>query len=251
MAHITDLAAQLTDFKAFYRGFLTAHRAGFAVNFNEFPGAAEIAELASQVVAAAKEKNLRFAAAESLTGGMLAAAIVAVPGASQVFTGGVVAYDTAVKKQLLGVASVRLTRTGPVDAVVAAQMACGLEALGASFELAVATTGVAGPDADPQTGQKPGVFYVGGFSRRCLESPSFFDVTYGNVKQLRDVADGDVFVDPQAAEAVENVYSVYRAAAESCFARGFQVQGQRDEVRAAATFVALAALQALIADFPA
>ena len=85
------------------------------------------------------------ALAESLTGGAVAAALTSVPGASAVVVGGVVAYATPVKAQLLGVDADLLARRGAVDPDVARQMAEGVRRLlGAAY--GVATTGAAGPD---------------------------------------------------------------------------------------------------------
>jgi nicotinamide-nucleotide amidase len=98
-----------------------------------------------------------LAVAESLTGGALGAALVAVPGVSATFRGGVIAYATELKSELLGVDAALLARRGPVDADVAVAMAGGVrQRLGATW--ALATTGVAGPD--PQDGHPPGVFFV-------------------------------------------------------------------------------------------
>ncbi|WP_156760426.1 CinA family protein [Microbacterium karelineae] len=88
--------------------------------------------------------------AESLTGGLVAAAIVDVPGASASMRGGVVAYDTRVKRSLLGVDAALLAAHGPVHPDVALQMARGarraLAVDGADADVGLATTGVAGPD---------------------------------------------------------------------------------------------------------
>ena len=98
-----------------------------------------------------------LALAESLTGGALAAALVAVPGVSATFRGGVIAYATDLKAELLGVDAALLAQRGPVDRDVAVAMAVGVrQRLGATWGLA--TTGVAGPD--PQDGHPPGVFFV-------------------------------------------------------------------------------------------
>nr|WP_202449200.1 CinA family protein [Streptomyces sp. SID2999] len=98
-----------------------------------------------------------LAVAESLTGGLVAAEITSVPGASQVFRGSVTAYATELKHRLLGVDAALLERSGAVDPQVAAQMAAGVrEALDADW--GIATTGVAGPD--PQDGQPVGTVYV-------------------------------------------------------------------------------------------
>ncbi|MEY9964445.1 nicotinamide-nucleotide amidase [Streptacidiphilus sp. MAP12-16] len=97
------------------------------------------------------------AVAESLTGGMLAAEFVAVPGASRCFRGSVTAYATDLKASVLGVDRALLAARGAVDPEVAAQMAEGVRRLmGADYGLA--TTGVAGPE--PQDGQPVGTVYV-------------------------------------------------------------------------------------------
>ncbi|GAA1696512.1 CinA family protein [Microbacterium sediminicola] len=107
-------------------------------------------------------RGWRIATAESLTGGLLASAIVSVPGASAVMYGGVVAYATEVKHTVLGVEQSLLAREGAVHPDVALQMARGVRvALGPAqrpVEVGVATTGVAGPD--PQDGAPVGRVYV-------------------------------------------------------------------------------------------
>jgi len=85
-----------------------------------------------------------IAAAESCTGGRIAAALTAVAGSSRSFLGGVVAYDNAVKIAQLGVSEETLERSGAVSEETAREMARGArERLGAN--LAIATTGIAGP----------------------------------------------------------------------------------------------------------
>ncbi len=108
-----------------------------------------IRELAERVIERATKLGIRLAVAESLTGGLVAASLVSVPGASLAFTGAIVAYDTSLKASLLGVDSSLLQRVGPVDAQVARQMAAGARAACGEAEVGVATTGVAGPAADP------------------------------------------------------------------------------------------------------
>ncbi|WP_256105029.1 CinA family protein [Streptomyces sp. ODS05-4] len=103
------------------------------------------------------EREETLAVAESLTGGLVAAELTSVPGASRAFRGSVTAYATGLKQRLLGVDPVLLAERGAVDPEVAAQMAAGVRAaLGADW--GVATTGVAGPD--PQDGQAVGTVYV-------------------------------------------------------------------------------------------
>ncbi|MEW2521011.1 CinA family protein [Actinacidiphila alni] len=98
-----------------------------------------------------------LAVAESLTGGLVAAELTGVPGASRTFRGSVTAYATPLKHRLLGVDAALLAERGAVDAEVARQMAEGVrDRLGADW--GAATTGVAGPD--PQDGQPVGTVFV-------------------------------------------------------------------------------------------
>jgi nicotinamide-nucleotide amidase len=109
------------------------------------------------VIAVLAARGQTVAVAESLTGGLVTARLVDVPGASAVVRGGIVAYATSLKASLLGVDPEILDRVGAVDPEVARQMALGVrERLGATWGLA--TTGVAGPDA--QDGHPPGTAYV-------------------------------------------------------------------------------------------
>jgi nicotinamide-nucleotide amidase len=120
------------------------------------PGAGDPA-LAGRIVAVLTRQRRTIAVAESLTGGLLGATITAIPGASVVFRGGVVAYATDLKAALLGVPAELLAARGAVDPDVAAAMAAGVQRrLGA--EVGVATTGVAGPD--PAEGKPPGTVHI-------------------------------------------------------------------------------------------
>jgi nicotinamide-nucleotide amidase len=103
------------------------------------------------------ERRETLATAESLTGGLVAATIVEIPGVSSVFRGGVVVYATELKHALAGVPEKLLADRGPVDADVAEALAAGArERCGADWGLA--TTGVAGPE--PQDGKPVGLVYV-------------------------------------------------------------------------------------------
>jgi len=118
---------------------------------------------AQAVISHLADRGHTLAVAESLTGGALASHLVAVAGASKVFVGGVVAYSNEVKSHLLGVDREELATLGPVTEEVAIAMAQGVRTvLGSSGETTygVATTGVAGPDPDPQTGQPPGLVFI-------------------------------------------------------------------------------------------
>lgn len=120
--------------------------------------------VAEEAIAVASGLGVRIAVAESLTGGLVAATLVSVPGVSVAFSGGIVAYDTELKASLLGVDRELLNERGPVDAEVARQMARGVrDACSAPdpADFGIATTGVAGPDPDPQTGQPAGTVWIG------------------------------------------------------------------------------------------
>ena len=113
--------------------------------------------LASDLLAALGSRGWSLAVAESLTGGLVSATLVDVPGASSVLRGAVVAYATDLKATLLDVDRALLDARGAVDPDVAGAMARGVRArLGA--DVGLATTGVAGPD--PQDGQPPGTVHV-------------------------------------------------------------------------------------------
>ena len=100
--------------------------------------------MSAELVALLRAKRLRVATAESCTGGMVAAAITAVAGSSEVFEYGFVTYANRAKTALLGVPAALIAAVGAVSQEVAASMAEGaLAASGA--DLAVSVTGIAGP----------------------------------------------------------------------------------------------------------
>ena len=112
---------------------------------------------APELLAAVGARGWTLAVAESLTGGLVSATLVDVPGASSVLRGAVVAYSTDLKATLLDVDPALLEQRGAVDPDVARAMAIGVRArLGA--DVGLATTGVAGPD--PQDGHPPGTVHV-------------------------------------------------------------------------------------------
>nr|WP_099344227.1 MULTISPECIES: CinA family protein [unclassified Actinoplanes] len=103
------------------------------------------------------ERRQTLATAESLTGGLVAATIVEIPGVSAVYRGGLVVYATELKGTLAGVPAALLAERGPVDPDVAGRLAEGArDRCGADWGLA--TTGVAGPE--PQDGKPVGLVYV-------------------------------------------------------------------------------------------
>lgn len=104
------------------------------------------------------DKNFMLCTAESFTSGSIASAITSISGSSAYFKGGIVAYSPTLKSSLLNVSQTLIDEKGVVNKEVALQMAKGaLEAT--QSNIAVSTTGVAGPDPD-SFGNKPGLAYV-------------------------------------------------------------------------------------------
>jgi nicotinamide-nucleotide amidase len=117
----------------------------------------ELSVAAAAAVHELVERRQTLATAESLTGGLVAATIVEIPGVSAVYRGGMVVYATDLKHALAGVPESLLAERGPVDADVARELALGArDRCGADW--GVATTGVAGPE--PQDGVPVGQVYV-------------------------------------------------------------------------------------------
>ena len=120
--------------------------------------------LAALILSRCADAGLKIAAAESLTGGLLADAFVRIPGASAVFLGSAVTYDIRAKRSILGVDGTLLEREGAVHPDVARAMASGTARLYTQdgddgTVIGLSTTGVAGPGPD---GDKPaGLVYIG------------------------------------------------------------------------------------------
>ena len=150
--------------------------------------ATDIDSLAVTVILATQGRSV--ATAESLTGGQLGSTITAIPGASKIYRGGVIAYATDLKTDLLGVSQSLLAEGGAVQAQVALEMATGAaQRLDAEFGLAV--TGVAGPDS--QDGHLPGTVFVA-----CIQRDEQGSVIDSVVEQLQLFPE---FTDPQEARA--------------------------------------------------
>ena len=130
-------------------------------------------DLAAALLAALREQGLTAATAESCTGGLVAAALTAVPGSSDAVQGGFVTYSNAMKTRLLGVPEAVIARYGAVSEECARAMAEGA-LREAEAGLALATTGVAGPGGGSP--EKPvGLVYIAAARRgrnpvvrRCL-----------------------------------------------------------------------------------
>ena len=109
-------------------------------------------DLTELILDMCRERGLHIATAESCTGGLLGARLTAIPGSSDVYHGGVIAYDNSVKTKLLGVSDVTLRERGAVSEQAAREMAEGCaKSLGA--QIGVGITGVAGPGGG--TEEKP------------------------------------------------------------------------------------------------
>ena len=120
---------------------------------------------AKQILDLLRSENKKLVLAESLTGGLLTAEFAKVAGASDVLLAGIVAYDSTLKHELLGVSKQLLDNQGAVDPEVAAQMAEGIRnkiaqkmGLELGSVVAISTTGVAGPSE--QDGKPVGELYI-------------------------------------------------------------------------------------------
>jgi nicotinamide-nucleotide amidase len=150
--------------------------------------ATDIDSLAVTVIFAMQGRSV--ATAESLTGGQLGSTITSIPGASKIYRGGVIAYASDLKTDLLGVSDALLSEGGAVQAQVALDMATGAaQRLEAEFGLAV--TGVAGPDS--QDGHLPGTVFVA-----CVQRDEQGSVIDSVVEQLHLFPES---TDPQEARA--------------------------------------------------
>lgn len=105
---------------------------------------AELERISEEVVRAFSEKGLTLGTAESLTGGMIAASVAGISGASAVLMGGVVSYDARVKRDVLGVEQAVIDTVGVVSVPCARQMAQGARRV-LNVDIAVSATGIAGP----------------------------------------------------------------------------------------------------------
>ncbi len=171
-------------------------------------------DLAAVVLESCRAEALRVGVAESCTGGLLGARFTAVPGASDVFHGGIIAYDNRVKRQILGVLDSDLEEHGAVSEPVALQMAKAVR-LRLGTEVGMSITGVAGPG--------------GGSSEKPV----------GTVWIALDIAEGRP---PQPPVDGRPPIIPMRQA------RVFQLVGDRDEIRRRAAQAALDMLRRTVAE---
>lgn len=128
------------------------------------------ADLAEVVLEACRRRGVKLSVAESCTGGLLGTRLTAIPGSSDVFVGGVIAYDNSIKRGLLGVTDSDLEDHGAVSEEVATAMAKSVREK-TKTDIGVGITGVAGPGGG--TAAKPvGMVWVAldgiGAQARCL-----------------------------------------------------------------------------------
>ena len=115
-----------------------------------------------------RDSGLTLSVAESCSGGLIAKRITDIPGSSAYFLFGAVTYSNSSKERVLGVPAELIERHGAVSSEVAMAMAAGVRRLSGS-DLAIATTGIAGPDGG--TSEKPvGTVYIAIDSSDCCEA---------------------------------------------------------------------------------
>jgi nicotinamide-nucleotide amidase len=140
---------------------------------------------ADQVLATCRAARLTLATAESCTGGLVAAALTAIAGSSDVVERGFVTYSNAAKTELLGVPAELIAAEGAVSEAVARRMAEGALAHSAA-DLAVSVTGIAGPGGGSAT--KPVGLVWFGLARRGVATRTRQDVFSGDRGAVRRAA---------------------------------------------------------------
>jgi nicotinamide-nucleotide amidase len=116
-----------------------------------------VQELASSLIKKLEEKNLTIAVAESLTGGLVAASLTEIPGASKVFKGSITAYVDEIKQNVLNVNEETILKFTSISEQVALEMAINVRKIMKS-DIGISTTGVAGPEKS--AGFAPGLVFV-------------------------------------------------------------------------------------------
>ena len=130
-----------------------------------------ISASAHLVIGKASEMGLKIAAAESCTGGLVCAALTAIPGSSAAVQGGVVSYSNAVKASVLGVSETSLEKFGAVSYEVACEMAHGLQER-MCLDAAVSITGIAGPGG-AVPGKPVGTVWIGCATKESCDAKLF------------------------------------------------------------------------------
>lgn len=139
--------------------------------------------LMDEVIAQLHARGLTVSAAESCTGGLFSKHMTDLPGSSAYFRGGVVSYATDLKHAILGVSEKTLEAFGAVSEPTAREMAEGCRRVCGS-DLAIAVTGVAGPDKDDR-GNEVGTVYIALAHENgtlCEKLPAVSDTTRGGIR---------------------------------------------------------------------
>ncbi|MEV3929865.1 MULTISPECIES: CinA family protein [unclassified Streptomyces] len=163
---------------------------------------------AALVLRRLQERGETLAVAESLTGGLVAAELTSVPGASRAFRGSVTAYATPLKREVLGVDGALLAERGAVDPSVAQAMAAGVRRiLGADW--GISTTGVAGPE--PQDGKPVGTVFLAVSGPGGVQNVTGLrlnggraDIRKESVRSLLQLLSGELGEDARAQDTEQN-----------------------------------------------
>ncbi len=141
-------------------------------------------KLAKKLGEMLSKKNLSLSVCESCTGGMLGSIITTVPGSSNYFKGGIIAYSNEIKNKIIGVKKRTLKNFGAVSKQTASEMAMGIKRI-MGTDAGIAITGIAGPGGG--TKNKPvGLVYIGVIlSKKIKVEKNIFS---GNRQQIREKA---------------------------------------------------------------
>jgi len=145
-------------------------------------------DLAYELIQKLGQGQLTISVAESLTGGLVAASLTQIPGASAVFKGGIIAYGDEIKQQVLKVDPALITKFTSISEPVAQSMATNIREI-MNTDIGIATTGVAGPDKSD--GFAPGIVFVAisiGDHKICQKLELVGDRT-----QIRDQSVNEIF----------------------------------------------------------
>ncbi|MBQ5801463.1 MAG: CinA family protein [Clostridia bacterium] len=153
-----DFTVKITYGKNAYKSVIDGVISDFKTQFSDYIYAEENQTLAQTLVTLLRQKGKVLSVAESFTGGGVARSIVSVSGASEVFYESIVAYHSNAKIQRLGVAAQTIKNYGAVSNETAYEMALSL-LLGRKCDIAISTTGLAGPNTD-ESGLPVGLFFV-------------------------------------------------------------------------------------------
>lgn len=145
----------------------------------------DVDSLEEVVVNLLKQRKVTVAVAESCTGGLLAKRITDIPGVSDVFIGGICAYNNSIKNKLLGVDKEVLESEGAVSKAVAVAMAQGIrKSMGA--DIGISTTGIAGPTGSHNPSKPIGTVFIA-MSTEDYDTVECFSL-WGNRQRIRNTA---------------------------------------------------------------